>query len=203
MANKRPITWVVKEGGCWECTSHRAKQNGYPTIHIPKKKSPVYLSTFLLMQKAGDRPRGLSRLHKCNNKWCINPDHLYWGTQRQNTVDYLLAGRKLKDFELRKAIAEDSSGNLMELANKYHVSPGYIRTQKTPHLWHKLFGVKLVPPQPHAKIKRKYGYTLQEIGDYMGITRERVRQLVEKNSPRIGPAVAAIDKQAEIWINPI
>jgi DNA-binding transcriptional regulator LsrR (DeoR family) len=39
------------------------------------------------------------------------------------------------------------------------------------------------------------GYTLQEIGDYMGISRERVRQLLEKDSPRIPIAVEQMKKE--------
>lgn len=31
-------------------------------------------------------------LHKCNNKICVNPDHLYAGTQYQNVQDYLRIG---------------------------------------------------------------------------------------------------------------
>ena len=43
-----------------------------------------------------------------------------------------------------------------------------------------------------AKIMRKNGFTLQEIGDTLGVTREAVRQmLVDK------PSVKALDKVSE------
>lgn len=35
----------------------------------------------------GDIPEGMDVLHKCNNKPCWNPDHLFLGTQTKNTTD--------------------------------------------------------------------------------------------------------------------
>lgn len=32
-------------------------------------------------------------LHKCDNKLCVNPDHLYEGTQKQNCKDMIERGR--------------------------------------------------------------------------------------------------------------
>src|SRR5690606_24447229 len=28
-------------------------------------------------------------LHTCDNGWCVNPEHLYLGTQRQNVIDMI------------------------------------------------------------------------------------------------------------------
>lgn len=37
-------------------------------------------------RKPRSRSSGLV-LHTCDNKWCINPDHLYLGTASQNAID--------------------------------------------------------------------------------------------------------------------
>ena len=40
----------------------------------------------------GPVPEGLWVLHKCNNPSCINPEHLYAGTPKQNGEDRVAAG---------------------------------------------------------------------------------------------------------------
>ena len=41
----------------------------------------------------GPIPSGLNVCHTCHNTLCVNPDHLYAGTKKQNTQDMMRAGR--------------------------------------------------------------------------------------------------------------
>lgn len=41
----------------------------------------------------GDFDKNMDVLHKCDNRACVNPDHLYLGDQKQNNIDKKLRGR--------------------------------------------------------------------------------------------------------------
>lgn len=43
----------------------------------------------------GNIPKGMYVLHKCDVPGCVNPDHLYLGTQSENMRDAYHRGRKV------------------------------------------------------------------------------------------------------------
>ena len=85
---------VNKQGanGCWEWTGS-LDSSGYGAIKdtAPSKKN--IRPHRYIMESLGHNITGLSVLHKCDNPKCLNPDHLFVGTQTDNIRDMVAKGR--------------------------------------------------------------------------------------------------------------
>ncbi|MDR1893021.1 MAG: HNH endonuclease [Oscillospiraceae bacterium] len=92
MARKKPIAYEVDEKGCWICTSHTADTCGYPKIFNSGKR--IHVSRYIYEQKNGSIPANMVVRHKCDNRMCINPDHLEIGSQYENVHDMITRGRQ-------------------------------------------------------------------------------------------------------------
>lgn len=79
--------YVVEPSGCWKWTAHT--QNGYGSINYHYKQRGAHRISWMLHR--GEIPRDKWVLHKCNNKLCVNPDHLYLGNAQDNAGDRLMS----------------------------------------------------------------------------------------------------------------
>lgn len=82
---------VNPETGCWEWTGAKTNR-GYGSIGVEGYSISTHRLAYEYFKGSlGD----LLCLHTCDNKVCINPDHLYAGTQHDNMRD---AGSRNPNF---------------------------------------------------------------------------------------------------------
>jgi len=76
--------------GCWLWTAS-TDPKGYGKIAIDRHP---YIATRVSLAIAGRRPKaGENACHRCDNPTCVNPDHLFLGSQKENIHDMIAKGR--------------------------------------------------------------------------------------------------------------
>lgn len=129
------------ENGCLEW-QHCLDGAGYGLVFAYGKKHRVHRLHWSIVN--GDIPEGMFICHKCDNRKCLNLDHLFLGTHKDNMQDALKKGRlviptcnnqgerhphvKLTDKKVIQIRKERTAKNstLLSIAKKYGVSESQI-----------------------------------------------------------------------------
>lgn len=80
----------VNNHGCWNWTGSIAS-TGYGHISIKSKTFLAHRASYLIFN--GKITDGQFVCHKCDNKKCVNPAHLFLGYQRDNITDAVIKKR--------------------------------------------------------------------------------------------------------------
>ena len=129
---------IKRENDCWNWLANQTKIYGYGRFRCNKMELAHRISYIL---KYGKISNDILVCHICNNKLCINPNHLFLGTWQDNMNDMINKKRSLtgeKHFNSKltwkiiRKIREEYSKNettYYKLSKKYNISDtviGYI-----------------------------------------------------------------------------
>lgn len=79
--------------GCWlwGASLKEGKCGGYGQLKVNGKEVTAHRVSYMIHK--GPIPKGLYVLHTCDVRSCVNPDHLFLGTQKDNIHDMMKKGR--------------------------------------------------------------------------------------------------------------
>lgn len=75
---------------CWIWTG-KTNRDGYGVLHREKRELQAHRYSYQFYK--GEIPPGQCVLHSCDTPPCINPKHLWSGTQAENVRDMIYKGR--------------------------------------------------------------------------------------------------------------
>jgi len=135
--------YKVQSDGCWRWLGHLDKNTGYGLMYFEGRRMGAHCASYLL--HVGEISEGFYVCHHCDNPSCVNPDHLFLGTQLHNMADCVLKGRnahgeRAGQAKLSSAKAEYIRGSVYShkyLAEKFGVSPAAIYCVRAGKTWKK------------------------------------------------------------------
>lgn len=115
-------------GCCWQWCNGRG---WYGVVCFNGKTFRSHRISWIIHN--GQIPKGLWVLHKCDNKGCVRPDHLFLGTRKDNESDKISKGRqargdknyqcRLKESEVVEIRQRRNRGEtLQSIADRFHIT---------------------------------------------------------------------------------
>ena len=163
---------TITQDGCWEYAGYRNKL-GYGELHLyspefdpAKRKYRAHRIAYAY--HFGVDPGEMMVCHKCDNPACINPDHLFLGTAKDNMRDMIAKGRapaqdgernhaavvtEATVIEIVSAIREGKSNK--QIAQRIPVSHSTVSLIRLRKSWRKVTRAIGYNPEEYRLFERK------------------------------------------------
>ena len=126
----------LSNDGCWNWTG-TVNQKGYGMIGCRRLNigvNSIGAHRFSWLINIGEIPKGMWVLHKCDNKLCVNPNHLYLGDHLDNVKDAIKrspTGKTTSRFSIEdvsniKNLYSTGGYTYDRLSMMYNCTPAYI-----------------------------------------------------------------------------
>lgn len=126
---------VNRVTGCWDWHGSKNKK-GYGHMGRPGSNRLIKAHRASYLIHNGYLPDDEFVCHRCDNPSCVNPNHLFLGSHKENMKDMTDKGRQAKGENCRTSKLtsgdvvsirkEAASKTQAQLARDYGVSPGYV-----------------------------------------------------------------------------
>lgn len=88
---------VDQLGGCWNWAGTKT-HDGYGRFYLQgSQRRPAHRMSYELF--VGALPEDVLVCHRCDNPGCVNPQHLFLGTHKDNMADMSSKGRRVQRGE--------------------------------------------------------------------------------------------------------
>jgi len=108
------IKHEIREGSDCHWWTGALMASGYGSFRINNDRTQ-FSHRFAYERAFGEIPKGLLICHHCDNKLCVNPDHLFAGTQKDNMDDMYAKGRGHKARGEKNGLAKLSDEKVLEI----------------------------------------------------------------------------------------
>ena len=133
---------IDPDTGCMMWTAY--VRNRYGAFRIGSKVKQAHRVAWEM--KHGTIPEGMNICHRCDTPTCVNPDHMFIGTQKDNMQDCAQKGRMdhrgeknsfaiLDEDDIRAIRALRGKKTQEEIAKMFGTARGNIANIMTGHSW--------------------------------------------------------------------